>query len=298
MHDHHHDHNNISGKNLRFVFFLNLAFTIFEIIGGIYTNSIAIISDAIHDLGDTLSLGSAWYLENKSKQKADRNFSFGYARFSLLGALINCIILIIGAVFIIKEAIGRFLEPEHTHAEGMILFAIVGIVVNGYAAYKVSGGKTLNEKVVSWHLIEDVLGWVVVLIGGIVLFFNSEWYFIDPVLSILISLFILRGVVINLKKTLYLFLQGVPKDLDQVAIEKELLEIEHVESLHDTRIWSLEGQHHVFSSHLKLSKVSNFNEIAEVKRKAKQLLKKYHFTHYTIETEFDEEHCEIINEEK
>ena len=178
-HDHHHHHEHQSGKNLRIAFFLNLAFTILEIIGGFYVNSIAILSDAIHDLGDSLSLGTSWYLDNKSKKGADSKFSFGYRRFSLLGALINSVVLIAGSIYVITEAVGRLMEPQHSDANGMIIFAIIGVAVNGYAAWKLSGGKSLNERVVSWHLIEDVLGWVAVLIVAIVIRF-WDIHYLDP----------------------------------------------------------------------------------------------------------------------
>src|SRR5690606_7238014 len=151
---------NPSGKNLKLAFFLNLGFTIFEIIGGFYVNSVAIISDALHDLGDSLSLGTAWYLQKKSHQGKDSRFSFGYKRFSLLGALINSLVLIGGSIFVIYQAVLRIIEPEASDAQGMIIFAIVGVAVNGFAAYKLSGGTSMNEKVVSWHLLEDVLGWI------------------------------------------------------------------------------------------------------------------------------------------
>lgn len=170
---HNHSHNHTSTKNIKIAFYLNLCFTILEIIGGIYVNSIAIISDAIHDLGDTISLGTAWYLDVKSKKKADKKFSFGYNRFSLLGALISSIILIAGSIYVINEAIGRILNPEHTDAQGMMIFAIIGVFVNGYAAWKLSSGKSMNEKVASWHLLEDVLGWVAVLVVAIILNFKD-----------------------------------------------------------------------------------------------------------------------------
>ncbi len=149
MGDHHNHNHNTSGKNLKVAFFLNISFTILEIIGGYYVNSIAILSDAVHDLGDSLSLGTTWYLDSKSKQVSDKTFSFGYSRFSLLGALINSLVLIVGSVFVLYQAIERLLEPQHSDADGMIVFAIIGVLVNGYAAWKMSGGKSLNEKVVS-----------------------------------------------------------------------------------------------------------------------------------------------------
>lgn len=289
---HQHTHSR-SGQNLKIAFFLNLGFTILELIGGMFVNSIAIISDAIHDLGDTLSLGTAWYLDKKSKSEADDKFSFGYSRFSLLGALINSLVLISGSIYVIYEAVGRILHPEHSDANGMIWFALFGIAVNGYAAWKMSGGKTLNEKVVSWHLLEDVLGWFAVLIVALVLKVKDIHY-LDPALSLVITAYILWGVIGRLKETLYLFLQGVPKELDLLKIEKQLLTIEHVQSLHHTHIWSLEGEHHVFTTHLKLERIDEFAQILQIKAKAKKILEEHHFEHYTIETELDEESCDLI----
>lgn len=286
-HNHSHDH---SSKNLKTAFFLNLAFTIFELIGGYYVNSVAIISDAIHDLGDSLSLGTSWYLDVKSKQSPTKAFSFGYRRFSLLGALINSVILIAGSVYVIKEAIGRILMPESSDATGMLIFAIVGVLVNGYAAWKMSKGKTLNERVISWHLVEDVLGWVAILIVSIVLHFKDIPY-LDPALSLLITIYILWNVVKRLKDTLVIFLQGHPTDVDSELIEKEILNIEHVESIHHTHIWSLDGEHHVFTTHLKLGPIKNLNEMLSIKNQVKEIMKKYPFEHYTIETEIDSELC-------
>jgi len=289
-HHHHHHHDHHSGKNLRTAFFLNAFFTVFELIGGIYTNSIAIISDAIHDLGDSLSLGTAWYLEVKSKQAADRSFSFGYKRFSLLGALINSIVLIVGAVFVIHSAIGRIIEPEISDAKGMFVFAIVGVLVNGYAAWKTSTGKTLNERVITWHLMEDVLGWAAILVVSVVLYFTDNLY-LDPVLSLLITLFILWNVMKRLKETLFLFLQGHPKDVSREEVEKEILSIKHVQSVHHTHIWSLDGEHHVFTTHVKLGIIESFKDLLAVKNQLKIIMRKYPFEHYTIETEIDEEVC-------
>ncbi|WP_024768489.1 cation diffusion facilitator family transporter [Aquimarina macrocephali] len=286
-HDHSHDH---AGKNLKIAFFLNLGFTILEIIGGFYVNSIAIISDAIHDLGDSLSLGTAWYLEGKSKKEADAKFSFGYRRFSLLGALINSIVLILGSIYVIYEAIGRLLEPEHSDAGGMIVFALIGIAVNGYAAWKVSSGKSLNEKVVSWHLMEDVLGWVAVLFAAIAIYFTDVQY-LDPALSLLITLYILYNVIKRLKETLFVFLQGIPKDINIEEIKSKILQVPHIDSIHHLHVWSLEGEHHVFTAHVKLKDITETDQIIDIKSEVKKILMIYHFSHCTIETELDGEVC-------
>jgi len=293
-HDHSHHH---SSKNLKVAFFLNLGFTVFELFGGLYVNSIAIISDAVHDLGDSLSLGLAWYLDVKSKKGATEKFSFGYSRFSLLGALINSLVLIIGSVFVITIAVGRFIKPEQTDAKGMFIFAIIGVAVNGYAAWRLSSGKTLNERVVSWHLIEDVLGWAAVLIVAIVLMFKDIPY-LDPALSIVITLYILWNVAKRLKETLFIFLQGTPDGFFIKEIENKLVDIEHVDSMHHTHLWSLEGESHVFTTHVKLKNISEICEIVEVKEKIKEVLKDYHLQHYTVETELDDETCELNSNEK
>ena len=291
---HHHSHDHSSEKNLKVAFFLNLGFSILEIFGGLYVNSVAIVSDAIHDIGDSLSLGTAWYLDIKSKKNADKKYSYGYGRFSLLGALINSLVLITGSVFVIYEAIQRLITPESSDAAGMILFAILGIVINGYAAWKLSGGKSLNEKVISWHLLEDVLGWVAVLLVAIILQFKDIQY-LDPALSLLITAYILWGVFGRLKETLNVFLQEVPKGIVIKDIESDLLKINHVHSLHHTHVWSLEGENHVFTTHLKLHEIKDLNELAEIKEAAKKVLNKYNFEHCTIEIELDEEKCMLLS---
>ena len=197
----------------------------------------------------------------------------------------------------VSEAIERIIEPESSHAQGMMFIALVGIAVNGYAAWKMSGGKSLNEKVVSWHLLEDVLGWVAVFIVAVVLQFKDIQY-LDPLLSLLITTYILWGVIKRLKETLFIFLQGVPEDIDVSEIEAKLLEIEHVKSMHHTHVWSLEGEHHVFSTHVKLEKITDPKQITEVKKASKKALEGYHFTHCTIETELDDENCELDDSRK
>lgn len=291
-HSHHHHHSN---KNLKVAFFLNLAFTIIEVFAGLYVNSMAIIADAIHDMGDSLSLGTAWYLQNKSNQVANKKYSYGYRRFSLFGALINCVVLIAGGIYAIIETIDRFINPAIPDATGMMWFAFLGIAVNGYAAWKLSTGKSMNERVVSWHLVEDVLGWVAILIVSIVLQFKEIAY-LDPALSVLITLYILWNSIKKLKETLFIFLQGKPKDINKDEIIKEIIAVKDVVSAHDTHIWSLDGEHHVFTTHVKLAKLDTFNDLVVIKTKIKEILAQHHFEHYTVETDLDSENCEFENE--
>lgn len=290
MGEHHHHHK--SGDNLRLAFFLNLSFTFLEFIGGWWVNSVAIYSDAIHDLGDSLALGTAWYLDKKSKQDPNKKYTFGYQRFSLLGALINSIVLIVGSIWVVKEAIDRIAQPEASNASGMLVFALVGITVNGYAAWKVGRGKTLNERVVSWHLLEDVLGWVAILVLAIILQFTDAYY-LDPILSLIITLFILWGVFKRLKETIYIFLQGAPMDIDLDALKNKLIELENVKEIHHTHVWTLEGDDYVFTTHIKLHHIQDYEEILATKKEIKSLLQTYNFKHCTLEIELDKENCSI-----
>lgn len=284
--------NNHSSNNLRFAFWTNLLFALLELVGGFYVNSVAIMSDALHDFGDSISLGTAWYLDKRSKHKADKSFSFGYARHSLLGALINSIILIAGSSYVFYEAVHRIIEPEMSDASGMIIFALIGILVNGVVAFRMSKGESMNEKVVYWHILEDVLGWVAVLIGGIILYFYKSPY-IDPILSILITTYILWGVAKRLIETMHFFLQGVPKNINIEEILSEIHRLPNVADTHHTHSWSLDGSQHVFSTHVKLKEIHEFSELKSVKESIKDVLKNNQFTHYTIEVELDDETCDL-----
>lgn len=292
---HAHSHSPGGSNNIKIAFLLNLGFTLLEIIGGLWTNSIAILSDALHDLGDSLSLGMAWYLGNYSQRGSDRRFSYGYGRFSLLGALINAIVLIGGSLYILSEAIPRLLNPEHSNAPGMVIFAIVGIIVNGAAVLRLRGERTLNAQVVAWHLLEDVLGWVAVLMVGLTLLF-VDIHILDPILSILITLYVLYNVIGNLKRTLALFLQATPENIDIEGIERQFQAIEGVKSTHHTHIWSLEGEHHVLSTHLVVADNLSKAEVLRVKQESRQVLQDLDIEHLTIEIEYEAEAQDLGHE--
>lgn len=287
-----HNQSHDSTGDLRLAFFLNLSFTIIEIAGGIWTNSLAILSDAIHDLGDSLSLGMAWYLETYARKDKDKKYSYGYRRYSLLSALINTIALIVGSIFILSRAVTRLFNPEPVDAKGMILFAVLGIIVNGLAMLRLRGGKSLNARVVAWHLIEDVLGWVAVLIMSIVLLF-TDLYILDPIFSILITCFVLYNVIKNLRKTLALFLQAVPENVDLEKIENRLLAIDNVCSSHHTHIWSMDGEHHVLTTHLVVEEDTSQDEVLCIKEDINQLSKEMDFLHTTVEIEYGDEKCSM-----
>ena len=288
---HHHHHLHDTG-NIKVAFFLNLGFTIIEIIGGFWTNSLAILSDALHDLGDSLSLGLSWYFQKIATKGRDDTFSYGYRRFSILGAIINSIVLIVGSIFILIEAIPQLLDPSETNARGMMYLAILGIIVNGAAVMRLKKGKSLNEKVISLHLLEDVLGWFAVLIGSIIMIFYDVPV-IDPFLSILISLYILFNVYKNLKHSLTIVLQGAPKGIDADELHKILTSVKVIEDVHDCHIWSLDGQYNVLTIHLVLDNNYDLERQAEIKKEIKSLLRKSaSIEHITIEFESSKEQCE------
>ncbi len=279
-------------QGLRLAFFLNLGFALLELVGGLWVNSLAIVSDSLHDLGDSVSLGLSWYLGRYAEREGDGQYSYGYRRYSLLGALINALILIGGGVLMLSEAIPRLLNPESPNAQGMIIFAVVGILVNGAAALRLRNDTSLNAQMVAWHLLEDVLGWVGVLIVSIVLLFR-DIPILDPLLSIIITLYVLYNVAGNLKKTLALFLQAVPDKFDMKEIETALYATDAVCDVHHTHIWSLDGEHHVLTTHLVLEDDATKQTAVDVKCKAKTTLADLNLTHLTIEIEYGGESCSM-----
>ena len=281
-----------SEKNISYAFFLNFGFTIIEIIGGFLTNSVAILTDAVHDFGDSISLGLAWYLQKVSKKGSDHNYSYGYKRFSLLGAIINSVILLVGSVFILSETIPRILEPQEPDVKGMFILAILGIVVNGAAVIKLRTGNSINEKVVSLHLWEDVLGWVAILIGSVLMYF-FDIPIIDPILSILISIYILIHIFRNIKISMRIILQGTPVEIDMNEVTKELLAFEDIEAIHDLHIWSIDGNYHVVTTHVVLNKALQMDQLATLKLKIREKLLELKIQHVTLEFETGDEICSL-----
>lgn len=285
-----HGHSHGKPDNIRLAFFLNLAFTILEIIGGLLTNSVAIISDAIHDLGDSLSLGLAWFLENYAGRESDTKYSYGYRRFSLLGALINSSVLLVGSALILSRSVPRLFAPEPTDETGMLVLAVIGIVVNGIGMIRLRGDSSMNARVIGLHLLEDVLGWVAVLIVSIVLFF-TDLYILDPLLSILITAWIVFNVVRNLRETLSVFLQRVPRDMDLADIIDRIRQVENVVDTHHTHIWSLDGEHHVLSTHIIVAPETTRQQVICVKGDIKTVLEEFHLDHLTLDIEYGDADC-------
>ena len=273
-------------KNILIAFVLNLVFSLIEIAGGLFTNSVAILSDAIHDFGDAFSIGVSCFLERKSKKKPNETYTYGYLRYSVLGAFITTIILTIGSIVVLTGAIFRIIHPVSLHYEGMILLAILGIIINFLAAYKTREGDSLNQKAVNLHMLEDVLNWVVVFIGAIVMKFTDITY-IDSIMSIGIALFLLKQALENLKNILNLFLAKVPSNLHVDEIKKELLKIPKVENVHHIHVWSMDGVHHYATMHVVVSGKYDF----KLKNMIKDKLKEMGIMHSTLEMENREEEC-------
>ncbi|MCF8008772.1 MAG: cation diffusion facilitator family transporter [Halanaerobiales bacterium] len=289
--NHEHSHNHIdSYSNIKIAFFLNLLFTIIEIIGGLWTNSLAVLSDAVHDLGDSVSLGLSWYLEKYSKKDPDQVFSFGYSRFSLLSAFLNSLILIVGSIFVLMRALPRLFSPEPINAVGVLVFALFGITVNGLAAYKLSKGSSINEKVITLHFLEDVLGWVSILIISLI-YLYKEIPILDPILSILITIYILYNVSKNFKKILKIFLQAVPKNISIDKIEEIIVQIPQVINVHHTHLWSLDGDKNLLSTHIVLDDNLENKKIFAIKESIKDDLLDYGIDHVTIEVDFRSDLC-------
>ena len=289
-HNHTHTHHHSTTKNIKLAFFLNLFFTVVELVGGILTNSVAILSNAIHDLGDCLSLGLALYFQKTARKGSDNSYSYGYKRFSLLGAIINSFVLTAGSIIILSVAIPRILQPEATKTDGMLLFAILGVLVNGAAVFRLRKGDSINEKVAKLHLLEDVMGWLAVLVGTVLMRF-VDIPVLDPIMSVGIVCFVLYNVYKNMRQSLRVILQGIPSELDIDAISKQLVLVEGVENVHDLHIWSVDGNYNVLTVHVVLGKSLEMEKLAELKMQIRDTLKEKGIQHATIEFEALNESC-------
>ncbi|MDR2534196.1 MAG: cation diffusion facilitator family transporter [Tannerellaceae bacterium] len=289
-HNHAHHHHDAEG-NIRFAFVLNLLFGIIEIVGGTLTNSVAIISDAIHDLGDSFSLGLAWYFQKISKRGRDARYSYGYRRFSLVGALINAAVLFAGSLFVIVESIRRLAQPEEADAQGMFWLAALGVIVNGAAMLRMRRGASLNEKTVSLHLLEDVLGWVAVLIGSAVMML-THFPTLDPLLSLGISAYVLFNIYRNLKQLLNVILQGSPANPSLNEVEAAITKAEGALGIHDLHIWSMDGEYNILSVHIVVKPGLGAAQISQLKQKVKQSLRELNINHATLEIEHGAENCD------
>jgi len=287
----HHLHNHTTDKqtgNIRLAFFLNLFFALIELVGGLYTNSVAILSDALHDFGDSISLGFAWFLQKKSNKGRDENYSYGYKRFSLLGAIMISAILLITSFFILRESILRIMDPQETNAKGMLIFAFIGIAVNGFAAYRLRSGHSLSERAVSIHLLEDVLGWVAVLIVSVVMLF-VDLPILDPILSIAITIWVFTNIYRNLRDTFKVLMQEVPQNIDVDNLLLKITQMPSVVNVHDFHLWSLDGERNIMTLHVVTANSTTSAHILKIKQEIKELAHSFNVDHVTLEFEDENE---------
>lgn len=273
-------------RNILIAFILNLAFSILELLGGLFTNSVAILSDSVHDLGDALSVGLSYILERKSKKGTDKSHSYGYLRYSVLGSVITTSILVISSVLVIVGAIHRIIQPEPVDYSGMIVLAIVGVVLNSIAAFVTHDKGSLNQKAINLHMLEDVLGWIVVLIGAIIMNFTNI-SIIDPIMSIGVALFILYNALKNLRSVLDIFLEKTPDGIDLSEIKHELLKIKGVSGVHHIHVRSIDGYNNYATLHVVVSKYSH-----DLKEEIKHELEHLGIGHSTVELELNGEECD------
>lgn len=287
-------------RNILVAFILNISFSIFELIGGLFTNSVSIMSDAVHDLADAISIGISLILEKISKKKPNEEYTYGYIRYSVFGALITTTILTVGSILVIIGGVNRIINPRIVNYDGMIIFAIFGVVINFMAAYFTKEGDSVNQKAVNLHMLEDVLGWVVVLIGSILMKF-TDISIIDSIMSICIAIFILINAFKNLKNILDLFLEKTPKNISIKNLKNDLLKIKDVVDVHHVHVWSMDG----ISNYATMHVVTKSDNQQTLKNKIKKDLKKIGIIHTTVEIECMEEKCnekncnvKVYNQEK
>ena len=279
-------------KNILIAFILNLTFSVFEFVGGIFTGSVAILSDAVHDIGDATSIGASYFLEKKSKKQPDDNYTYGYARYSVIGSVITTLILLVGSLLVIYNAISRIISPTEINYNGMIIFALVGVCVNFFAAFFTRHGDSLNQKAVNLHMLEDVLGWIVVLIGAIVMRFTS-FSIIDPLMSIGVAVFIFINAFKNLKEAIDLFLEKTPHGISVEELREHIEEIDGILGVHHIHVWSMDGHSNYATMH-----VVTDEDQHEIKERIREELSEHGIRHATLELETSgepchEEHCHV-----
>ena len=274
-----------SKKKILVAFLINLFFSVFEFLGGIITGSIAIVSDAIHDFGDAFSIGVSFLLEKVSERKPDEKYTYGYYRYSVLGGVIQSAILLCGSLIVIYNGVIRLFSPEAIDYGKMIVIALVGFFANFFAVYFTRGEDSINQKAINLHMLEDVLGWAVVLLGAVIMKF-TDLYILDSVMSIALAIFIMMGALKNLKSVLDIFLEKIPEGIDISEIKKHLLNIDGVLDVHHLHIWSMDG----FKNSATLHAVCD-GDFAEIKKNIKEELKEHNISHITVECEMPGENC-------
>ena len=266
-------------------FLLNFSFAIIEFIfGGLFASS-AILADSVHDLGDAVAIGVSAVLETISNREEDSRYTLGYKRFSLLGALITAVILMTGSVFVILENLTKLFHPQPVNDEGILWLGIIAVTINVLASLVVRKGKTKNESILSLHFLEDTLGWVAVILMAIVLRF-TDWYILDPLLSLVISFFILSKAIPRFWSTLKIFLDAVPEGVDIEQVKSDLEQLEHVSSVNQLNLWTMDGLEKNAIIHVCLEQIE---DMEASKTAIRHHLKDIGFHNITIEVDSDQD---------
>ncbi len=295
-HDHHH-HNHLHGhshgdhghlnrnQNIGLAFVLNLGLSLFELVGGVWIGSFAVLAGAIHDFGDAISLGLAWYLERVANQRKNELFNFGYRRFSLLSALLAGVIILSGSIIICFHAIKDFGSSHQLNPKMMILFATIGIFVNAISAWRMSRGKTKNERILTWHLIEDFLSWVGILLSSVIIFV-TEISWLDPLFAVLLSIYVAYNVYKHLKSTIYLFLQARPEEFNEKAFSESILKIDGIFKVTNIATWSLDGVHNILSCRIVFSKDFSVSQLEVINRNIRNIANEQGHFEVTLEPHY------------
>ena len=264
-------------------FFLNLSYAIVEFIAGGIFGSSAVLADSVHDLGDAIAIGVSAFLETISNREEDSHYTLGYKRFSLLGALVTAVILMTGSVLVILENITKLFHPQPVNDEGILWLGIIAVSINVLASLVVRKRKTKNESILSLHFLEDTLGWVAVILMAIVLRF-TDWYILDPLLSLVISIFILSKAIPRFWSTLKIFLDAVPEGVDIKQVKSDLEQLDHVASINQLNLWTMDGLEKNAIVHVCLKEIE---QMEVCKESIRTLLKNYGFQNITIEVDAD-----------
>ncbi|MDU6984458.1 MAG: cation diffusion facilitator family transporter [Terrisporobacter othiniensis] len=279
-HSHSHNYNHCEGvSNVTLVFLLNFGFSILELVGGLITGSKAILSDAVHDFGDSIALALSFVFEKVGKRGANEKYTYGYKRISLIGAFINIIVLSVCTIFVFSEALQSLVNSMPVKAEGMLLLSFIGIAINGASVFRMKGSKKILDKTVIMHLMEDLLGWIAVLVVSIVIYFTN-WYILDPILSLGICIIIGRNIYFNLKTAILIIMQRVPDEDLYEEIKEHLMEINEIEKVEKLNMWTMDGEIHVLTASIKTLENANKNEVLN---KVKEMLNDEGINESTIE---------------
>lgn len=264
-------------------FFLNTSFTIIEWFVGLYTNSVTISSGAIHDFGDSIILFFSLLLEKKSKKGRTEKYTYGYRRFSLLGNLINIIILTIGGIFILHNAIDRLFHPQEIRTVVMLVFSILGITINGYGAFKLYSKKQGINRTLFLNIFSDFISWITVFISALTaIIFNV--YFLDALCSIFLGIWLIFQGIQGSRKTLHLLMQAVPEEINLQQIEAAILQNKMVTQVHDLHVWDLDGEDYIASFHI-VTTSQDIKEVMIAKEEIKIKLETLKINHATIEVD-------------